>query len=168
MRMLMMVLQLQVQKGAEASLPEPAMGNMKPTSEGYKEKWQEKRAKQIEDLKDEPFYTQIEGVNWVSTGGTRLAGNFENFLEYLNGCDPFDVLVSPSPTRDIRAVACECWRLARRVPTSFPYRVFSPLRLFGAGRGAILKECTTPAAVLERLGDMVVTFGERAANFTEG
>lgn len=41
--------------GVEKLLPEPAMGNMKPDSAGYKEKWQEKRNRQLEDAATTPI-----------------------------------------------------------------------------------------------------------------
>lgn len=167
MSILMMALQLEVLPGAELKLPEPAMGNMKPSTEGYQEKWKEKRAKQREELKDEPWAVSIEQVAWLLPGGTANIGSFEDFCTYLHGVQKFEWIVSPRPSRDIKVIVCESWRRGFTVPYSFPYKGLNALRLFGTGAEDIMGACATPVEAVKQLQKVLAMIGPRIIELTE-
>lgn len=168
MMILKMAFKLKVNPGAEASLPEPAMGNMKPTTPGYAEKWEEKRAKQREELKDEPYCVRVEEVAWAFSNDPVLTGSFRNFWEYLIKFPlPADRIVSPRPSRDIKVMVCECWREEVDVPQSFPYRGVDILRLFGAGKDDMLASCATPLQTVGLLTEVLNGLGQRVLDLPE-
>lgn len=168
MPILKMALQLKVNQGAEASLPEPAMGNMKPTTEGYREKWLEKRAKQIEELKDEPYCVTVEKAAWAIGSDPVMDGSFEDFVRYLGGLKALiDRVVSPRPSRDIKIVVCECWRREIDVPAVFCYRPLDIMRLFGAGKDDMLGSCRAPAETVGLLTKALNMLGSQVFNLPE-
>lgn len=168
MRVLMMALQLKVLPGAEKGLPEPAMGNMKPTTPGYAEKWEEKRAKQIEELKDEPSAVSIEQVSWAFNEAPILTGTFLTFLRSLqDSLIPHDIVVSPSPSRDIKAVVCECLRRELNVPEQFPFRGANILRLFGAAGPAMIPSTMPTGDAVKKLLSLTRLLGWRALELSE-
>jgi hypothetical protein len=168
MQILKLAMQLKVNPGAEASLPEPAMGNMKPTTEGYREKWLEKRAKQIEELKDEPYCVRVEKVAWAIGSDPVMEGDFQKFVDYLNSLKVLiDRVVSPRPSRDIKVMVCECWHREIDVPTAFCYRPLDIMRLFGAGKDDMLGACRTPSETVGLLSKALNMMGAQVFNLTE-
>lgn len=115
MNILILNVSLKVLPGAEKMLPEPAMGNMKPGSDAYTAKWNEKRAKQLMEAADHPLYGQPTDVQYavVSMGIDLLLGEQGHLSvpEFIK--KPFKdiaLITGTHPTTHARAILVECLR----------------------------------------------------------
>jgi hypothetical protein len=115
-------------KAATELLPQPAMGNMKPTNPEYAAKFAEKQAKIFEDAKENPLFMGVAKVRWVrydamsQTATKALTSTPEDFVkEVYGGKGSWNgaVLCGIHPTRHKRAILNTLLRTTPNISSGF-------------------------------------------------